>query len=230
MNLPKMVKDRRGVRYGRLVVLGFFGSPPPKYNAKWKCLCDCGNESIVTGHKLGKETMSCGCLKREIIGEISRTHGQSHGINRTYLYVAWCNAKSRCKPGWIEPWNYFDRGITVCDEWVNDFPAFRDWIIQNIGDKPGSHYSIDRIDNNKGYQPGNIRWATPSRQTRNTRLNIRVIFNGKEGVLRDVCEENGLDFKLILGRLHNGWTFEEAVKHPKAKGILVHQNPPPPQP
>jgi hypothetical protein len=214
--MNSLVKDRTGIRYGKLVVMEFAGSPPPKYNAMWRCACDCGKETVVVGHKLGKDTKSCGCLKVEATQKAKTTHGESRGKNVTYLYRAWCNAKSRCKPTWIEPWNYFDRGIKVCDEWIHDYPAFRDWVINNIGHRPAQRgWSIDRIDNDKGYEPGNIRWATDTRQVRNTRKNIRVSYRGKTGVLKDICEEHGLDFKLILGRIHNGMSFDDAVKYPK---------------
>jgi hypothetical protein len=211
--MNKLINDRTGKRFGKLVVLGFAGSPAPKYNSTWLCKCDCGNETTVIGHKLGKETFSCGCLRIERTRESHTTHGESR--KNGYLYAAWCNAKSRCKPEWIEPWNYYDRGIKVCAEWVNDYVAFRDWILTNIGHRPKKGWSIDRIDNDRGYEPGNIRWATPSRQGRNRRGNIIVTYKGETGVLRDICEKHGLDFPFIWGRMNKGRTFEDALTTPK---------------
>jgi hypothetical protein len=96
----------------------------------------------------------------------SRTWKYSTSVRRTPEYEAWCHMKSRCsrKADKAYP-DYGGRGITVCDEWLSDFSAF----LGHIGYRPGPEYSVDRKDNNRGYEPGNVRWATRTEQSNNRR-------------------------------------------------------------
>lgn len=236
-----MVKNRLGRRYGRLVVVKFSGSPPPKYNATWECVCDCGNVCVVVGHKLGKDTWSCGCLHRDVTSAKKRTHGESHGEKQTVLYTTWCRAKTRCSPDWVEARNYYLRGIRVCPQWERSYTEFRDWIIKNIGHRPSKNHSLDRIDNDKGYEPGNVRWATRSEQTRNTRYTVRVCINGVIRPLLDICEERNLNAAMVRARLRSGWSINDAINLPRGtwrqgirKKVHVYSDDPhyqlPPQP
>lgn len=142
-----------GDRFGRLLVVEKASNVGR--NVAWRCVCDCGNEKIVRGVNLVRHaTRSCGCLRKE------------NGNNRQTiilgchhpLYRKWVNMKSRCyNPNVHDYESYGARGITVCDEWLNNPNAFILWGLAN-GWKEG--LQIDRIDNDKGYSPNNCHFVT----------------------------------------------------------------------
>jgi hypothetical protein len=155
--------NETGNRYGRLVVLGL---GPPKPGCKpWLCRCECGTLTIVDGTalRLGN-TRSCGCLNLESLRGRAR-HGKARG-GHSRVYRIWNAMKQRChNPNQPHFPRYGGRGIAVCDEWRKSFDAF----YAHMGDPPSLDHSIDRIDNDLGYQPGNCRWATDSEQMKNRR-------------------------------------------------------------
>ena len=158
--------DLTGQRFGRLLVVKRAGSDKQK-RAKWECQCDCGNEAVVvSSYLINGETKSCGCLIRETIGNMNL----SHGCSGTRLYGVWMHMKERCyKPSQKSYHRYGGRGITVCDEWRNDFGKFHEWAMENGYDEnaPRGQCTIDRIDNDKGYSPDNCRWADMKTQIHN---------------------------------------------------------------
>jgi hypothetical protein len=164
-------KDLVGCRFGHLLVL----SPARVRDtyATWNCQCDCGNTAIVstkhlTSNKEGQgRTRSCGCLKTK--PPINKEHGQARTGKMTRIYQTWLNMKSRCKPNHEKHRVYYDRGIAVCDAWTNSFEEFYVYVITNLGLRPSRHHSLDRIDNDGNYEPGNIRWATKKQQSANQR-------------------------------------------------------------
>lgn len=159
-------------------------------NANWKCLCDCGNETIVASCKLRHgSTKSCGCYGRSI-----KTR---HGMNRTPEYHCWEAIIQRCLNSKNTNYNnYGGRGIGVCGEWENSFQAF----IKDMGCRPSPKHSIERIDNNKGYFPSNCKWATRKEQQRNNRNCVGVldlesgIFYGS---IAEACEASNLDYEFF---------------------------------
>lgn len=160
------VKDLTGQRFGRLTVIRREGSDK-RGNAVWLCRCDCGNETVVDGWSLRcGNTKSCICLKYEVVKEQFTVHGQS--LSR--LHGVWKGMKERCSnPKHNRYHRYGGRGITVCDEWRNSFQAFYDWAIVNGYDEnaPRGQCTIDRIDNDKGYNPDNCRWVDAKTQRHN---------------------------------------------------------------
>lgn len=147
-----------GKRFGRLIVQHEL--PKDGEHVKWHCVCDCGKEIGVKARYLlqsdGKR--SCGCLEQE-----SR---YTHGLSKTKIYNTWKHIISRCTNPTDRAYNnYGGRGIKVCDEWLTDFTAF----VAHIGWPPSAKHSIERIDNDGDYAPGNVKWGTPLEQARNRR-------------------------------------------------------------
>lgn len=200
--------DLTGKKFGKLTVIcrvenNKHGQP------QWKCICDCGNETIVVGQKLRKGiTKSCGCLVYEQKTRLT------HGMTGTVLHNRWLNMKSRC----LNPHNkrykrYGGRGITICDEWL-DFQNFYNWSISNGFSE---ELSLDRIDNNKGYCPDNCRWATQRQQANNTERNVKIEYMGEIKTLAQWCRDLDLNYKLVHQRYHKqNMRFEEAIKDANA--------------
>lgn len=168
--------DLTGQRFGKLTVIKRVGSDCHK-NALWLCECDCGSgTTIVPGTKLvlGK-IKSCGCYRSNVLATI---HKKYFDPWVKYLAIHKLGAmKARCYDRSREDYpRYGGRGITICDEWLNDPLLFAKWSLEN-GYKPG--LSIDRIDNNKGYSPDNCRWIPLNKQSSNRRICRYLIVNNE---------------------------------------------------
>lgn len=208
--------DLTGCVFGRLTVLNKHGNQKP---TQWLCRCECGELTIINSSNLRTgNTTSCGCFNREKAGERLRTHG----LSGTPEYVSWCNIKDRCYNTSNKSYNYYGgRGITMCSEWMASFEQF----YTDMGPKPGPEYSIDRIDNDKGYEPGNCRWATHAEQANNQQSNRRIEFRGQEMSFNELAILTDIPRDLLYKRVHvHGMDIETAVTKEKPEPILVEHN------
>lgn len=141
-----------------------------------------------------------------------RRTGPKPPRNRPPERQAWDNLKSRClnpaHPGYHR---YGGRGITICDAWKNSYETF----LADVGLRPSPAHSIDRIDNNRGYEPGNCRWSTRSEQGRNKRANHLLTFNGVTDCVAGWADRLGVTAKLLAGRLDLGWSVERTLTTPR---------------
>jgi hypothetical protein len=176
-------------------------------------MCDCGKpvRLLYTYFKTLK-TKSCGCRKALAARARSTTHGAFKGYAPcTVEYRAWSCMKTRCynrnRP---EYKHYGGRGISVCDEWIDDFPAF----LAHVGHRPPGMTSLDRIDNNKGYEPGNVRWATQTDQMRNSRLSVVITVDGVSKCAAEWAKDSPATANVILARVKKGWDHKSAVYRP----------------
>lgn len=140
-----------------------------------------------------------------------RTHGESIGYVPSSEYSVWVGIKTRClNPNDHGYPRYGGRGITICERWRDSFEAF----LADVGRRPSPGHSIDRIDVNGHYEPGNVRWATPLEQSNNKRNNRTVTFQGVTRSVPDWARELGLTYATLKQRLRSGWPVEQAFTTP----------------
>lgn len=209
-----------GSRFGRLLVVA---QAPGRRRASgravvyWACQCECGaalevnSNALLTGN-----TTSCGCFQKEVAAAASHCRKGAKPLKQrsgrrdkwgalrsaNYLtYVSWTQMRQRCfDEGCPNYANYGGRGITVCDRWVS-FETF----LADMGPRQSKTVSLDRIDNSRGYEPWNCRWATPIEQGRNRRGLRWFRLNGQPALLGDVCKAVGLKYSTADMRLRRGW-------------------------
>ena len=200
--------DIKGKRFGKLIAIERVKNVGKKVS--WKCLCDCGKETIVlTTNLTTNRIKSCGCLKNQKLIERSTKHNQRH----TKLYEVWKTMKQRCfNPNHKSFHNYGGRGIIVCDEWKDNYQAFYEWSMNN-GYKEG--LSIDRINNDGNYEPSNCRWADRFTQNNNTRQNKPVVIDGVSKTIHQWAREYNIPVEIVRNRLYNKhWDIVKALTTP----------------
>lgn len=197
--MAKLRNDLTGKVFGYLSVLEFVGRE--KNRSRWLCLCKCGRQAVKSGTDLVTgNTMSCGCRLKESKNVV-------HGLSGTRVHRIWRGMINRCtnknEPRYED---YGGRGITVCERWM-DFMNF----FEDMGHPPDG-FTIDRVDNNRGYEPGNCSWVTPLEQNSNRR-NTRVLT--VRGVTKTVTQwavETGLKAETIAARVRFGWPPEKCLE------------------
>lgn len=131
-------------------------------------------------------------------------------------YKAWKKMKERCYNPNVHAFNrYGGRGIKVCEEWRTDFFSF----LRDVGNRPSSKHSIDRINNDGDYEPGNVRWGTKQEQANNRITNTRIMLNGQNLTMADWSRITGLSQECIQARRNAGWTPEQILTQPKRNKI-----------
>lgn len=208
------ITDRTGERYGRLLVLrqgpDAFSSKG-KRNITWVCRCICGNETTVrSGHLTSGHTISCGCAHREQM-EWWKTFSITHGKTNEKSYRTWLMIKSRCYNKKDIDYRYYgERGIKLADEWKTDPKKFCDYV-ENLARYSETGTTIDRIDPNKNYEPGNLRWITMQEQQSNKRNNIFLTFDGRTMTLTEWAKETGISQPTLTRRKKAGWSAEQML-------------------
>ncbi len=207
---PGSLKDITGQRFGRYIVLAFAGIRG-RNRTFWKCRCDCGTIKDVSGDSLKSgDTKSCGCLHVETARAQGKSH-RKHGMKDTKEYAIWSAMKRRCnlKTDRAYKW-YGARGIKVCQRWQQSFEAF----FSDMGPKPKGK-SMDRIDNNGNYEPGNCRWATWAEQGNNRRGTKLYEFRGEMLPMPAISKLIGISVTTLNQRITKlGWTAERAISTP----------------
>ncbi len=178
----------------------------------WMFTCDCGNnvirekKAMFDGLSASKRS-SCGCA----LASINRQRQRKHGAAGSATYSSWRSMIQRCNPKSksYHP-NHAGRGVTIHPPWVESFDQF----VQDVGLRPSRAYSLDRVNNDGNYEPGNVRWATRSQQSRNRRTTRLLTAFGVTKSIADFAEEYKIKHACLTSRLRTGMSPEEALTKP----------------
>jgi hypothetical protein len=205
--MSRLASDLIGQRFGRWTVIG---TAPHDGNKKiqYLCRCDCGTVKPVRKQDLYRgKSLDCGCTRQEKTRKLKF----KHGLHGHILYKTWKGMKNRC----CNPHNscfrrYGGRGIKVCERWLHSFEAFCNDLYPSY--KPGT--TLDRINNDGDYEPGNVRWATPVEQNNNTRRNVRLTWNGQTHTISEWAAVLKIPVPRIKSRIQRGWPIERILTEP----------------
>ena len=207
IKLSKLAHDLSGKTYSRLTAV----APVGKANngeIRWMCQCTCGATTEVSSGNLKSGCVrSCGCLRDEtsaVIGAATRIHG----LFGTPEYQVWSNMKGRCtNPNDASYHAYGGRGVKVCARWMGSVENF----YADMGARPSADHSIDRIDNDGNYMPGNCRWATRREQSNNRRSSIFITYHGLRLTVAQWARRTGISHSAINHRINRGWSVEKSL-------------------
>lgn len=194
--------DIIGIRSGKIVVIERAHKINKQYH--WKCICDCGKYLVTSGNRIRSgKTKSCGCIT-----------ATQNGISASKMHTRWRTMISRChNPKSISYKNYGARGIKVCNEWINSFDCF----VNDMGKIPEG-MTIDRIDGNGNYEPGNCRWVSMKEQSNNRRNNYLIKAFGQTLTLTQWANKIGMNWGVLRQRIErNHWSIEDALTIPVKK-------------
>ncbi len=220
-------KDLTGQRFGKLEVVS--RAPARSKGAFWNVKCDCGVEKVISASSLARgHARSCGCGCG--VGEAASRRMLKHGATvrkvgtpvKNKAYLCWTQVKQRCtNPNAQNYHRYGGRGITMHSDWVEDFAAF----LRDVGEPPEPNMTLDRIDNDGNYEPGNVRWATRKEQANNRSTNLLITWEGKTMSMSQWAEHLGCKRGLLSGRWKAGLRGAELFAPAKwVRGTTVEVN------
>lgn len=205
--MPRPASFIPGKVYNRLTAL-HRGRPTYGW---YRCICGTEKE-ILLGHVITGKTQSCGCLHRERTAAALRLRQTTHGMYGSPEYKSWRAMLDRCRnPNSYAFDDYMGRGITVCDRW-SKFENF----YADMGSRPPG-LTLERVDNSKGYTPGNCEWVTRKQQTNNRRSNVNITYNGRTQTVSQWENEFEVRRGFFHERLRAGWSPEKAFTTPSRK-------------
>ncbi len=194
--------DFVGRKIGKISVLAEldpYVSPAGHRDRKFLCVCECGRQFEGRSATLRNGGKSCGCYRPNAM-----KHGHARKGQNTRTYRAWADMIRRCN---VDV-NYAGRGISVCERWLK-FEAF----LADMGECP-RRLTIERVDNDGDYEPGNCRWATALEQAKNKRTSVKH----KGITLTDAARRMGLSPAAISKRIRRGWPLADAMTTPRQRG------------
>ena len=194
------VMPKVGDRFGERVIIEELGLVDGlrRYVAK----CDCGTVSTMQASELKRGNACSACHGGYKQGRLS--------LRFPAEYTAWKGIRRRCRPDTRWAKGYHERGITMCPEWADDFGAF----LRDVGPRPGEGYTVERVDNNQGYSPANVRWATWAEQNRNKRQTIMLTLGDRTMCRSDWAALLGISARTLAERIDRGWPLEKALTTP----------------
>lgn len=200
--------DMTGKRFGELQVLRESGRAGDG-KIKWIARCGCGSEFAATGVRIRSgEVKTCPACSRERVRLAHVTHGE----RRTPEYRTWTHIKSRCLNSNVPEFKHYGgRGVSICDRWRESYEAF----LEDMGRRPPGKHSIDRIDVNGDYEPGNCRWATHIEQGNNKRCNRLIEINGETKTMAQWADFAGISRETMLKRVKKGFTGSDLIAESK---------------
>lgn len=203
--------DVIGKKFNMLTALS--QEPTINYVKKFRCICDCGNYTVVEKSRLINGVIkSCGCLTKKSVSERAKIHGDNTLNGQKRLYRIWHNMKQRCKNQNNHNFErYGGRGITFCKEWEN-YKNFKKWSEENGYEE---NLFLDRINNDGDYCPENCRWVDSDIQMNNTRRNVFVEYKGEKFTLAQLAKKYNLKYSTLQTRIKKlGYSIEKAVETP----------------
>lgn len=210
--MPARMKINIGDRFGLLTIIQEVEphiTPCGTIRRRVLCKCDCGNTTIRSLINLNKgNTHSCGCINKKRIGDLNRKYTDEQ--RNSFLYSTWNGIKQRCFDTRSSHYKYYgEKGVTICDEWLNDFTKFFEWCIANGASKG---LTIDRIDVNGNYEPSNCRWVDAIAQANNKSKNRLIEYNGEKLTVMQWSRKTGIKEATIRMRLDRyGYSVGEAL-------------------
>lgn len=209
-------RDLTGMKFGKLTVIcraDDYVQPNGNKSTQWLCSCECGKNKIVkAAYLVSSHTVSCGCYAKDLLKKRSIKHGK----RQTRIYRTWCGIKRRCYNKNDKAYKHYgERGVTICEQWKDDFSSFYNWATKN---GYTDELSIDRIDNNGNYCPENCRWVTAKEQNRNYSRNHNITFNGITMCITDWDKKIGRYKGYIYTLIKSGLSDKEALE----KGLSIN--------
>lgn len=179
-------------------------------NILWRYECSCGGGGIGTADAI-RRMKSCGCIRKENGKEFFHNYNITHGESRTRIYIIWANMINRTSNKKNKGYkNYGGRGITVCEEW-KDYLTFKKWAFEN---GYSDTLTIDRIENDKGYYPGNCRWADKETQNNNKQQSRKLEYKGETKSVEQWAKEYNINRSTLVNRINKGMSIKEALETP----------------